>query len=437
MTARSSLEEALEFLLNEDEEKANLAFHNFIIKSAQSIHESFIAEDDLDNDIDESDDTADKDDEVNEADDSEEVDESKKDEEIDESKDKEEVDENFGGVQADEYFSRDELTTEDDMDMDDEGGEMGMDMEMGDDEAEADLGDEMGAEGEEVTLDASDVEELRATLDDLQSKFDALVGGGEGDEMGMDMDMDMEPEGGDMDDMEMEPDEGLGETGPNDPENINRKTGAIGRDGQYSSGRMQYESKEEDLDEDEDELDEAITHEAGVVAKKNAKTDPHGKHSQGTSNLHNSDARLPEAATFDYDLTEEDFLDLEEGLKTIDVKMGGEQGGGKFAGEETQTVSPVADKDSSKLLGTGSKDMISKRDDHSGYNRESEPTSGKLPHAEDNSKDKASPLTDVAKGGGLEKQKGYGEGEVGEGKFAGTETNVKSPIGSAGTRNES
>ena len=149
------------------------------------------------------------------------------------------------------------------------------------------------------------------------------------------------------------------------------------------------------------------------------------------------DSKLPEAAEFDFDLTEEDFLDLEEGLKQVDVKMGGEQGGGKFAGEETNTKSPVADKDSSKLLGTGSKDMISKRDDHGGYKRETEPTSGSLPHSEDNSKDKASTPSSVGKGGGLEKQSGYGEGEVGAGKFAGQETNVKSPIGSAGTRNDS
>lgn len=423
MTARSSLEEALEFLLNEDNEKANLAFHDFIIKSAQGIHESFIAEDDLDNDIDESDD---KDDEVNEAKD-EDVDESKdedvdesKDEDVDESK-KEEVDEGMfdrrpTATPTDEYFSRDELTTEDDLE---DTGDMG-DMDMGDDDAEVDLGDEMGGEGEEVTLDGGDVEQLRSKLDDLQSEFDALLGGGEeGGEM--DMDMGMDDMGGDEEGMEM-PDEEPAEEGMN-----------------MGMGRPRFESKDEEVDESDDseEVDEAITHEGGVLAKKNAKTDEHGHHGQQTSNLHNSDSKLPETATFDYDLTEEDFLDLEEGLKTIDVKMGGEQGGVKYAGEETNTKSPVADKDSSHLLGSGSKDMISTRDDHGGYTRESEPTSGSLPHAGDNSHDKASTPSDVAKGGGLEKQKGYGDGEVGEGKFAGTETNVKSIIGSAGTRVES
>ena len=410
MTARKSLEEAIALLLNEDEENAHVAFHNFIIKSAQSIHESFIAEDDLDNDIDESEEET-KDDEVNEADDSEEVDESKD--------DKEEVDEGMFGreVASDQYFNRDELTTEDDMDMGDEGG----DMEMGDAEAETDLGDEMGGEeGEEVVLDASDVDELRAALDDLTAKFDAIAGGGE-EEMDMDMDMGGE-EGGDMEmDMEM---------GAEEPAEESMRFEA--KDEEVD------ESKDEDLDEDDDseEVDEAITHEPGVVKPGLAGADHAGKHGKGDSVLMGPDAKLPEAAEFDFDLTEEDFLDLEEGLKQVDVKMGGEQGGGKFAGEETQTKSPVAQRDKSDIK-AGSKDMISTRDDHGGYSRESEPTSGKLPHSEDNSKDKASTPTSVGKGGGLEKQSGYGEGEIGVGKFAGTETNVKSPIGSAGTRNES
>jgi len=413
MTARQSLEEALEFLLNEDEEKANVAFHNFIVKSAQAIHESFIAEDDLDNDIDESDENEEvdesKDEDVDESK-KEEVDESKDDEEVDESK-KEEVDEGIldRGVATDEYFGRDELSANP---MEDDEDDYDMDADMGgDDVAAADLGDEMGGEGEEVVLASDDVEELRASLDDLTAKFDALTGGGEEE---------MDYDNGDMGAMD-----DMGGNGDMDYE-------------EPADEGMRFESKDEDLDEkdDSEEVDEAITHEPGVVKPSLAKTDHHGKHGSKDSLLSNPDARLPEGADFDFDLTEEDFLDLEEGLKQVDVKMGGEQGGGKFAGEETQTQSPVAQRDKSDVR-AGSKDMISTRDDHTGYSRESEPGSGKLPHSEDNSKDKASTPTSVGKGGGLEKQSGYGEGEVGDGKFAGTETNVKSIIGSAGTRNES
>ncbi len=416
MTARQSLEEALEFLLNEDEEKANVAFHNFIVKSAQAIHESFIAEDDLDNDIDENDENEEvdesKDEDVDESK-KEEVDESKDDEEVDESK-KKEVDEGIldRGVATDEYFGRDELSAnpmEDDEDDYDNGMDMG-----GDDAAAADLGDEMGGEGEEVVLAPDDVVELRASLDDLTAKFDALTGGEE----------EMDYDNGDM-----------GDNG-----DMDYAGGDNGMDYEEPAEEgMRFESKDEDLDEkdDSEEVDEAITHEPGVVKPGLAKTDHYGNHGSKDSLLSNPDARLPEGASeFDFDLTEEDFLDLEEGLKQVDVKMGGEQGGGKFAGEETQTKSPVAQRDKSDVR-AGSKDMISTRDDHGGYSRESEPGSGKLPHSEDNSKDKASTPTSVGTGGGLEKQKGYGEGEVGAGKFAGTETNVKSIIGSAGTRNES
>jgi hypothetical protein len=193
-------------------------------------------------------------------------------------------------------------------------------------------------------------------------------------------------------------------------------------------------------DEDKEEVEEAITHEPGVVKNSNFKTDFKGKHGEKTTVLHNGDAKLPESADFDFDLTEEDFMDLEEGLKSIDVKMGGEQGGVKFAGEETNTKSPIATRDKSDIK-ADSKSMVSKKSEHSGYSREAAPTSGKLPHSGDNSHESmnstGSPRRSEVKGaGGLDKQKGHKAEEQGGVKFAGTETNVKSPIGSAGTRNE-
>ena len=309
MTARTSLEEALNFLVNEDNDNAVKSFHQFVVKSAQGIHESLLEEDDLDNDIDE-------------AVDDENVDEAKKDKygkkmKYDESDESEEVDENYGmdrgSIRSDEYFGRDELATEDDED------EMGM----GDAEATGDLGDEMGGdyedggmEGEEVTLSPEDADAMRSTMDELQAKFDELGIGTSGD-MDMDMDMDADAEMGmddGMGDMEMEPEESM-------------------RPVQPMHG--QFESKDPELDEgDEEEVDEAITHDAGMVGKPHG-VDHDGKHGQQTSNLHNSDAKLPETAEFDFDLTEEDFLDLEEGLKKVDVKMGG----GHFAcGRQTGAV---------------------------------------------------------------------------------------------------
>lgn len=438
MTARTSLEEALNFLVNEDNENAVKAFHSFVVKSAQNIHESLLEDDDLDNDIDEAVDEEEKVDEAKDKSSEDEVTESDDKEEVDERDNSKEVDENFGmdrsSIRSDEYFGRDELATEDHEN----------DMDMGDVVATDDLGDEMGGdyegsmEGEEVTLSPEDADAMRSAMDELQAKFDELGIGGSGEEEGMDMDMDMGDEmdtddkEGDMNDME--PEESFTPE-VTDSMDIDRKRQRAGKSGQYESTDPELDEGEE-----EEEVDEAITHDAGVVGSKHG-VDHDGKHGQQASNLHNSDAKLPEAAVFDFDLTEEDFLDLEEGLKKIDVKMGGEQGGVKFAGEETQIKSPVAQRDKSDIK-AGSKDMISKRDDHSGYSLETAPSAGNLPHSGDNSHDSmdgtGSPKrSEVSKGGGLDKQSSYGDGEVGAGKFAGTETNVKSPIGSAGTRNES
>ncbi|KKN44257.1 hypothetical protein LCGC14_0694620 [marine sediment metagenome] len=435
MTARSALEEALEYLINEDHDKAVEAFHEFVVQKARAIHETLIEDDDLDDEIDEA---VDKE-EVDEAKDKDEVDETK-DEEVDEDKEEvdeakkevdekeeKEVDESIAdmrhNIRSDEYFGRDELTTEDD---DDNGDEMEFG---GDDEAEMDLGDEngMGMEGEEVVLQPDEAADLAGALAALQAKFDEIVGPVE------------EP----MDDMGME--EPMGDMGAEEPMGDEFEEPAEESFDRFGGGRY-MEGKDEEVDESDDsddskEVDEAVSHGQGVMDTKSG-VDRYGKGGSGDSLLSNSDAALPEGAEFDFDLTEEDFLDLEEGLKAVNVQMGGEQGGVKFAGEETNTKSPVADKDSSKLLGTGSKDMISKQTEHGTYDLETAPTNDSLPHSGDNSHDKAdstgSPSrSQVSKGGGLDKQKGYGDGEVGAGKFAGTETNVKSPIGSQGTRNDS
>lgn len=443
MTARSALEEALEYLINEDHDKAVEAFHEFVVQKARAIHETLIEDDDLDDEIDEA---IDKDkEEVDEAKDKDEVDEAK-DEEVDEDKEEvdeakkvdekeeKEVDESIAdmrhNIRSDEYFGRDELTTEDD-----DNGEDEMGNGFGDADAEMDLGDngdigdngDMGMEGEEVVIAPDQAADLAGALAELQAKFDEIVGPVEvEDEMDMDnMDMDMEVG-----------DEMGGDEYPEEP--------AEESFGNEFDGRYMGEGKDEeevDESEDKDDVDEAVSHGQGVMDVKSG-VDRYGKGGSGDSLLSNSDAKLPEGAEFDFDLTEEDFLDLEEGLKAVNVQMGGEQGGVKFAGEETNTKSPVADKDSSKLLGTGSKDMISKQTEHGTYDLETAPTNDSLPHSGDNSRDKAdqtgSPSrSQVSKGGGLDKQKGYGKGEVGAGKFAGTETNVKSPIGSQGTRNDS
>ena len=80
--------------------------------------------------------------------------------------------------------------------------------------------------------------------------------------------------------------------------------------------------------------------------------------------------------------------------------------------------------------------MISKQDEHGTYKRESAPSNDKLPHSNENNHDKADQTpgrSTVGGHGGLESNSKQG-GEQGKKKFAGTETNTKSIIGSAGSR---
>lgn len=393
--ARSKLEEALEYLINEDEDKAVEAFHNFIVAKARSIHESLLEDDEVEEDLEEN--------EIEEGDD--------------------DVNESFdNAVHSDEHFDENELgeggAGDDDVDADMTDADAEMDLDSGDSEEVVDGGEEFDGEGEEVVVDADDLLDVQAQFDQLSAKFAELLGGEEGTEDEVEVGADVEDEMGELDvdggdefaaDDEVPTEEGFGLGESTDPTN----------------------------EEEDEDLEEAVTHDGGVADGSRAKTDPHGCHGDKDSVKHNTDARLPESAEFDFDLTEEDFLDLEEGLKQVDVKMGGEQGGVKFAGEETNTKSPVAQRDKNDIHASP-KTLPSTQKQHGGYGREGAPASGKFPHSEDNSHDSIkSNNKDVAKGGGLEKQKGVGAGEVGSGKFAPTETQVKSPIGSKGTRNES
>lgn len=429
MSARTRLEDALEHLINEDQEQAVSAFHNFIVEKAREIHSTLLEEDELDSDIDEQA--------------KEEVDENE--DEVDESTDEDEaVQENIGQdrerIRSDEYFGREELTTEMDGEEDDMGDmdNMGAMDDAGAEDELDDAGDEMSdysddenGEEKQVVLGGDAIEDITDALGQLQATFDQLVNGDEGGDMGDDMgDDDM---GDDMgDDYEGDDDGDNGEN-PFAPEEEPAEESFAFEGKDKDSDEI---DEEEEVDEDDEEVDEAVSHEAGVAKKANYGVDPHGK-GGNDSLLHNSDAKLPESADdFDFDLTEEDFEDLEEGLKALDIKMGGEQGGNKFAGEETQLKSPVADKDKSDIP-VNPQDMHSKKDEHSGYKRETAPSTGSLPHSGDNSKDTGTAgRSEVSGAGGLDKQKGHSASEQGGKKFAGTETNVKSPIGSTGTRTE-
>lgn len=157
----NKFEQLIEFVINDEEQKARDLFHDIVVEKSRSIYESLMAEEE----------------ELDEAKD-EELDESAE-EELDESAEEdEELDEGLeemggcaiGGDQSDDLI--DDIESE----------EEGMSFE-GEEDLEAEFGDEEGGEDLEDR-----VVDLEDKLDELMAEFESLLGG---DEAG--------PEGGDFD----------------------------------------------------------------------------------------------------------------------------------------------------------------------------------------------------------------------------------------------
>jgi len=162
-------EQLIEYVINDDEQKARELFHDIVVEKSRQIYEDIMAEE------------------------AEEIEEGA-DEELDEM--------DMGGDASNDLIDDVEMEEESDMNMEAEGDEE-MDMSMDDgEEAEFSMGDEGGSD-EPATKD--DIMNLEDKLDQLMAEFEDLMGGddmGDGDDFGPD-------EGGDaieMDDTaEMEP----------------------------------------------------------------------------------------------------------------------------------------------------------------------------------------------------------------------------------------
>lgn len=178
---KSVLEQVLEHLLAEDEEKAKELLHGFMVEKSREIYESLLDEDALEESIEEE--TA-----IEESDEEEEaVEESEESEETVEEAE-EEVDETVGGSPSEDFYDEVEAGVVADEsgvnEEDDEEPEMDMDMEVGDEEGE----------GEEGDLEDK-VDDLEAQLDDLKAEFEKLMGDEEGgDEEVADAEADLEDE---------------------------------------------------------------------------------------------------------------------------------------------------------------------------------------------------------------------------------------------------
>jgi hypothetical protein len=164
MADKSTLEQMLEHLVNDDSAKAEELFHEYVVTKSREIYENLIEEEMKDEDVEEAS-KKDEDEAVDEASKDEDSEEDKVDEASDEDKDDEKVDEEFEEVAV-------EADDEDEGDMDAMGGDATDDLEAditGDDE-------EGDKEPEELFQD------LDSIVDELQAKFDEIKGGEEGDE---------------------------------------------------------------------------------------------------------------------------------------------------------------------------------------------------------------------------------------------------------------
>jgi len=172
MADKTTLEQMLEHLVNDDAAKAEELFHEYVVAKSREIYEDLIEEEVKDEEVDEAskdDDAEDK--EVDEASKDEDKEEDKVDEASEEDDSEDKVDEEFEEVAV-------EADDEDEGEMDAMGGDAT-------DDLEADVtGDDMEGDKEPEEL----FQDLDSIVDELQAKFDDIKGddGEEGDEMDMD-----------------------------------------------------------------------------------------------------------------------------------------------------------------------------------------------------------------------------------------------------------
>ena len=178
-TMSTKFEQLLDYLVNEEMDKANELFHEIVVEKSRSIYENLIAEED--------------DEEMDEAAEDEEMDEAREedDEEMDESMEDEEMDESEEDLE-DSYMMDGETGDE----TDDLGGEISADG----DNFDAPSDDDMGGEGDEDSA----MMDIKNAIEELEAAF-AELEQAQGSENG-DMDMDSEfgdEEDGEDDEMEM------------------------------------------------------------------------------------------------------------------------------------------------------------------------------------------------------------------------------------------
>lgn len=160
----NKLEKMIEYLINEDEDKARALFHDYVIEQSRKIYESIIDEEGY-----EEDDFGEFEDDI----DGDERGLSFEDEDY-------EDDDFIGGDEQDDFVDDVEVDVEDDMG-DDLEMDMDMDMEQDvdfDDSGDLDDHEEMHGDDSDRLADAEDaIDDLADAFEELKAEFDAMNGG--------------------------------------------------------------------------------------------------------------------------------------------------------------------------------------------------------------------------------------------------------------------
>jgi hypothetical protein len=144
----NQFEQLIEYVINDDEQKARALFHDIVVGKSREIYESLMAEE----------------------------------EELEEAQDEDLEEGDMGGDAADDLIDDVEAEEQDDMSMEAEGDDDGEEMDV-----EIDGDNDMGSNGEEDLEDR--VMDLEDKLDELMAEFEDLMGGddmGDGDGFGAD-----------------------------------------------------------------------------------------------------------------------------------------------------------------------------------------------------------------------------------------------------------
>jgi hypothetical protein len=149
----TKFEQLLDYLVNEETDKANELFHEIVVEKSRDIYESLIAEEEEEMD------------EASEQDDEEAVEEASDDEDdeaMEEGYEEEAVESIFGEADDEEFPVQDQT---DDMEADVAAPEM-----------DDDMGDDMGDDEESsAPADKGDIQDLEDALEELKAEFEALM----------------------------------------------------------------------------------------------------------------------------------------------------------------------------------------------------------------------------------------------------------------------